>query len=100
MLDLTQLKKREQHVQAVLKSLPDPVPKSKVLETFAEIDPIRTGRIKSNTARVYDPDKTEFRPSRDRPRPQESTIDLGEIALAGLVGGLEADADTMRGDPR
>jgi hypothetical protein len=34
MLELTQLKKREQQAQAVLKALPDPVPKSKVLETF------------------------------------------------------------------
>src|SRR5215470_17764542 len=54
--DLTQEKKREQQVQALLKALPDPVPKSKVLETLSEINRIRTGPIKLNTA----PDKPSF----------------------------------------
>jgi hypothetical protein len=58
--DLTQEKKREQQVQALLNALPDPVPKSKVLETFAEINRIRTGPIKYNAAWLYDPDKPSF----------------------------------------
>ena len=49
----TQLKKREQQVQAVLEALPDPVPKSKVLETVAEINRIRTDPLKFNTAWLY-----------------------------------------------
>jgi hypothetical protein len=58
--DLTQEKKREQQVQALLKALPDPVPKYKVLETFAEINRIRTDPIKYNTGWLYDPSKPSF----------------------------------------
>jgi len=58
--DHTQEKKREQQVQALLKALPDPVPKSKVLETFADINRIRTGPIRFNTAWLYDPNEPSF----------------------------------------
>jgi len=58
--DLTQEKKREQQVQALLKALPDPVPKYKVLEIFAEINRIWTGPIKYNTGWLYDPGRPSF----------------------------------------
>jgi hypothetical protein len=58
--DLMQERKREQQVQALLEALPDPVPKSKVLETFADINRIRTGPAKFNTAWLYDPNEPSF----------------------------------------
>jgi hypothetical protein len=58
--DLAEQKKREQQVQALLKALPDPVPKSKVLATFADINRIRTVPLKFNTAWLYDPSEPGF----------------------------------------
>jgi hypothetical protein len=58
--DITQQRKREQQVQALLNALPDPAPKSKVLETFAEINRIRSAPPKWNTAWLYDPSEPSF----------------------------------------
>jgi hypothetical protein len=60
MPDITQEKKREKQVQALLEALPDPVPKYKVLETFAEINRARSGPLKWNTAWLYDPGEPSF----------------------------------------
>ena len=47
-------------MRALLKVLPDPVPKSEVMETFTEIERIRARPLKFNTAWIYDPGEPGF----------------------------------------
>jgi hypothetical protein len=55
--DLTPIKNRDQQIQVLLDALPDPVPKSEALKTFAEIKRIWNTPIKFNSQWVYDPGK-------------------------------------------
>jgi hypothetical protein len=72
LVEATQVQMREQQVQTVLKALPDPVPKSKVLEIVAEINRIRTAPLKFNTAWVYG-----YPPGGDPTKPSYVRYEIG-----------------------
>jgi hypothetical protein len=58
--DMPAMQRREQRVQDILKALPDPVPKSRLMDSLAEAGSVGSAPVQFATAWVYDPGKASF----------------------------------------